>query len=366
MDASTQRRLDLLIDEVSRGQRELAGIRDAKLREAVRIALRLHADRPSPLDAYARMRMRARVLSGLEARSSSLGDRVAMVFELLARPAPYIVRAVAVLAVALSVCLGVAVASMDANPDDLLYPLKLASEDGRLSLAVAPADRAAVELSIAEHRLAEAERFAADGRTSDALVASAVYTQHIASAAAELGPEAEGATLGAQLETTFKAQRERAHTLAAALSVETKSSQSSQVLAMIAAPSSASGRTQVERVAETAAALATDIADVAAQAAGGPAPAPPSSRTMVVTSATTIATAKTNAPSLASTTALAAVPTAVNAPTEKVLPSVSTPAPGAAAAATATRKAAADARAAADKLQTAINGMATPPVGRAP
>jgi hypothetical protein len=343
MDRSEQRRLDQLIEEVSRGQRELASIRDAKLREGVRIALRLHADRPSPLDGYARMRMRARVLSGLEARSTSLGDRVTAVFELLARPAPYIVRAVAILAIALSVCLGVAVASMDANPDDLLYPLKLASEDGRLSLAIAPADRAAVELSIAEHRLAEAERFAADGRTSDALVASAVYTQHIASAAAELGPEAEGATLGAQLETTFIAQRERANTLAATLSAKTKSAQSSQVLAMIAAPSSALGRTQVERVAETAAALATDIADVAAVAAGGAsaAPAPASSRAVVVTSA-------------------------ADKPTARVLPSLSAPAPGAAAAATATRKAATEARAAADKLQNAINGMTKPTVGRAP
>jgi hypothetical protein len=229
-----------------------------------------------------------------------------MVFELLARPAPYIVRVIATAVIAGSICMGAAVASVDTDPGDLFYSLKLASEDGRLALASAPGDRAAVELSIAEHRLAEAERFAADGRTSDALVASAVYSQHIASAAAELGPEVEGALLGTQLETAFNAQRARAQILALALSYETKTARSSQVLAMIAAPSNALGRTRIEWVAETAAALAIDLADVAGE----------------------------------SSSASVAVQT--------------------------TRRAAMAARAAADKLQNALNGKPKPTVGRAP
>jgi hypothetical protein len=302
-----QRQLDRMIEEVSRGRRTLTTIGDPRVREAVRIALRLHADRPAELDDYARMRMRARILSGLEPRTASFADRVAMGFELLARPAPYIVRIVATAVIAASICMGATVASVETNSNDLFYPLKLASEDGRLALAGAPGDRAAVELSIAEHRLAEAERSAADGRTSDALVASAGYTQHIALAAAELGPEADSATLGTQLETTFNAQRGRAQALAAALAVDARTAQSSQVLAMLGAPSIAIGRTRAERVAETAAGLAIDLAHVAVGSA-----------------------------------------------------------PRSAAAARAVHNAALAARAAADKLQNALNGRTKPTVGRAP
>ncbi|MDO8506189.1 MAG: DUF5667 domain-containing protein [Candidatus Limnocylindria bacterium] len=263
MGQDSQKRLDQLIQQVSRGERELSSIRDAGLREAVRLALRLHKEAPAAPDAYARMRMRARVLSGLRPHRPTLADHAWTALWHLGRPAPYIVRSVALAALLAAAGLGATVASADTLPDDLLYPLKLASESLRLTLAGAAEDRAAVEISIAEHRLAEAERLAAAGRTSDALVASAIYSQHMASAAAELAPQADSPGLGAQLESRFNAQRDRARALATTLSVDVKSARGAQVLALIASPTLAPGRTGVERIAETAASLAGDIADAA-------------------------------------------------------------------------------------------------------
>lgn len=260
---NSQQRLEQLIGQVSRGERELSSIRDAGLREAVRLALRLHADAPAAPDAYTRMRMRARVLSGLRPRHPSLADNAWTALWHLGRPAPYIVRSVALAALLGAAGLGATLASADTLPDDPLYPVKLASEAVRLALAGVPEDRAAVEISIAEHRLAEAERLAAAGRTSDALVASAVYSQHMASAAVELAPQADHPGLGAQLESTFNAQRDRAQTFAASLSANVKSARGGQVLAMIAAPTIAPGRTEVERIAETAASLAGVLAAAA-------------------------------------------------------------------------------------------------------
>ena len=167
-----RKRLDQLIDEVARGERRLTSISDAKLREAVRLALRIHADAPVSPDVYAKRRMRARVMAGLEPRRATLLDNAWTALELLARPAPYIARGVAAVSVLACMGMGALVASADTLPDDLLYPVKLATEQVRLALADAPGDRATVELSIASHRLSEAEQLAGSGRTSDALVAS--------------------------------------------------------------------------------------------------------------------------------------------------------------------------------------------------
>ncbi len=258
--------LDRLIDEVARGRRDLRSVKDERMREAIRVALRIHQRPSDSLDDYTRLRIRARVLGGLRPHGPTLADHAWTALELLARPAPLIARGVALTALLVTLGLGATVASADTLPDDLLYPVKVASESVRLALAAAPEDRAEVELSIAEHRLGEAERLATSGRTSDALVAAAVYSQHIAWAAAELAPGADTSDLPRQLETRFAAQRDRAQTLASALANDAKSAPAARILSMIAAPTIASGTSRVERVADTAAGVAAELVKVAEQA----------------------------------------------------------------------------------------------------
>lgn len=355
---SRQEKLDRLIGEVSRGERTLAGIDDPELREAVRIALRLHedgADLPW-LDDHARVRMRARVMSRLRPRAPTLRDNAWTALWYLSRPAPYFVRAIAITAIVVGAGMGATLASADSLPDDALYPVKIAGEGVRLALAGAPQDRAAVELSIAEHRLAEAERLAIGGRTSDALVASAVYSAHIAAAAAELSGDGD-AVVGAQLASSFNAQRERAQRLSVELASVATSSRAAQVLAMIAAPTMAPGLTEVERVAETAASLAVDFADAAedeasayqeAQADADDAPAGIEAP-MRTGAPIAGASLRTAAPASARVTA-EVKPNA----TATARPSVSAQSARASTNARAARKAAEDARAAAEKLKQAL------------
>jgi len=284
--------------------------------------------------------------------------------------------------------MGAVVASADTLPDDLLYPVKIATEQVRLALADAPGDRAGVELSIAEHRLTEAEKLAGSGRTSDALVASAMFSQHIASAAAELAPQPD-TDLGVQLEAAFDAQRERATTLAATLSTEVKTARGAQVLALIASPT-VPGATRLERVAETAASVAgvlADAADAAAAENASIATPPPSgtakrsetppavialrgetprasqSQQETATlpagaSATSRASARARQLTELTSTAsgsTAATPTAARGSTEVPTPTAVQPRdPRAADAAKITRKAADDARAAADRLKQTL------------
>ena len=264
-----QGQLDRLIEEVARGSREFSSIRDEELREGVRLALRLHKHIPDVPDDYARLRMRARVLAGLRPHSPTLADHAWTALVLLARPAPYIVRGIAVTSLVLVLALGASVASADSMPSDLLYSVKLASEDARLALAAAAGDRAAVELSIAEHRLAEAEQLAANGETSDTLVASAMYSQHVAWAAADLVTESGSSDLGAQLESRFETQRDRVAALAVTLSADTRSAAAAEILAAIAMPS-ASGATGAQRVADTAAGVAQQLVHVAERAESAP------------------------------------------------------------------------------------------------
>jgi hypothetical protein len=286
--ASRQEKLDRLIESVSRGERDLASIGDAKLREAVRVALRMHDDASNGLDALARARMRDRVLSSVRPRQPSIIDRATGVFEMLARPAPYAMRAIAVAALCIAIVAGATVASADTLPDDTLYSLKLAGEDLRLTLALSSGDRAAVQLSIAEHRLAEAERLASSGRDEDALVASSTYSQQIAEAAAELAEleamQPEVVALVAQLDARFNEQRARMQLLALELSADPATAHASKILAVVAAPTLAPGLVGVQRIAETAAGVAEDLASRSALAlAPGASPQPRLSRAAEVT-----------------------------------------------------------------------------------
>jgi hypothetical protein len=268
------------MEQVARGDRDLASIRHPIEREAVRIALRLHAERPGGPDVLARARMRERVFGALKPRSATISDRGALVFEALARPAPYLVRGIAVIAVAVSLAAGATVASADTLPDDPLYSVKVAAEQLRLALATTSEDRAQVELSIAEHRLSEAERLAGSGRVDDALVASGNYSEHLARAAAELAQlevQPESASLLTQLDVRFGEHRTHALSLATKLKRDPATASGGEVLAAVAAPSMAPGRTRAERIAETAANVAQGLAHAATPQA--PAAAPNSSKT---------------------------------------------------------------------------------------
>jgi len=343
--------LDRLIQEVARGERTLQGIHDPKLREAVRVALRMHEDAPSGPDEYTRRRMRARVMSNLRPHRPTMRDNAWAALWYLGRPAPYIVRSVALAAILVCTGLGATITSAESLPDDVLYPVKIAAESLRLALAGAPEDRAAVELSIAEHRLVEAEKLAASGRSSEALVASAVFSQYIAWAALELAPQADqSVSVNAQLEQSFNSQRERAQALATILSLDASSAKGAQVLAMIASPTLAPGRTQVERIAETAASMALDMADAADEDMAETVASEAATDATVVNAAprrTGAPIAGANAPTVANA-ATHANPTATPR---------ATPRTRASDTAKATRRAAEQARAANEKLKQTLKDL---------
>jgi hypothetical protein len=272
---------------VARGERELASIRDAKLRDAVRVALRMHMSAQSGLDAQARARMRDRVLSSVRPRRPNLADRSVIALEMLAKPAPYAVRMIAVTALCVATVAGATVAGADTLPNDPLYSWKIAGEDLRLTLALNAGDRANVQLSIAEHRLAEAEALATSGRDEDALVASSTYSQQIAEAAAELAEleelRPEVVAMVAQLDGRFNEQRSRLQQLATKLSADPTTLRASEIMAVVAAPTLAPGLLGVQRIAETAAGVAEDLAsNRPSQAAPRTSPQPRTARTTEV------------------------------------------------------------------------------------
>src|SRR5207245_1852992 len=150
----------------------------------------------------------------------TVADRVTIAFGILAKPAPYVMRAFAVAAIVLTIAASTSVVSSGSVSDDALYSVKLASEQARLALATTPEDRAMVELTIAEHRLAEATELATQGNDDDAIVATSEYGAHLANAAAELAqvetltPDAQGLVVQLQqkIDThrTTKGDTERA------------------------------------------------------------------------------------------------------------------------------------------------------------
>lgn len=262
--ADRQEKLDRLIESVARGERELASIKDAKLRDAVRVALRMRSEAASGLDALARARMRDRVLGSVHPRRATIADRAILAFEMLAKPAPYAARGITVAGLCIALVAGGIVAGADTLPDDALYSLKIAGEDLRLTLALSAEDRASVQLSIAEHRLAEAQALASRGRDEDALVASSTYSQQIAEAAAELAElealQPEVVALVAQLDGRFNEQRARMQELARQLSADPATASASEIIAVVAAPTLAPGLDGVQRIAETAAGMAEHLA----------------------------------------------------------------------------------------------------------
>ncbi len=257
-----------LIDEVARGDRLLEDIKDLQLRETVRLALRLHKDPFSGPDARTRSRIRARVLFGLHPRNASVVDRLAVAFELLGRPTPYAMRALAIALVVLAIGASTAVVSAGTVADDALYSVKTTSEQVRLALATSPEDRAVVELSIAEHRLAEATALATLGDEDNAIVATSEYGEHMANAAAELAQvellQPETATLVIQLQQRIDDHRATAMAVLARLAEDPTRSAASTALTVIASRGSrAAGLSPAAAIAQDAANTADEAAAVA-------------------------------------------------------------------------------------------------------
>jgi hypothetical protein len=258
-----------LIEEVARGERLLEEIKDPELRETVRLALRLHKDPFSAPDARTRARIRSRVLASLRPHGATIADRVAVTFEILAKPAPYAMRALAVAAMAVMIAASTSVVSSGSVSDDALYSVKLASEQARLALAITPEDRAMVELTIAEHRLAEATELATQGNDDDAIVATSEYGEHLANAAAELAqvetltPDAQGLVI--QLQQKIDTHRAAAAATVARLADSPSTASAAQVLAVVAAPAdpAASDLSPAAAIAAQAANATDEVANVA-------------------------------------------------------------------------------------------------------
>jgi hypothetical protein len=254
-----------LIEQVARGDRLIEDIKDPQLRETVRLALRLHKDPYSGPDARTRSRIRSRVLFGLRPQRATLIDRVAVAFELLGRPTPYAMRALAVGLVLVAIGASTAVVSAGTVADDALYSVKITSEQMRLALATSPEDRAVVELSIAEHRLAEATALATLGDEDNAIVATSEYGEHMANAAAQLALvesfQPETATLVFQLQQRIDEHRATAVAVMARLAEDPSRMAASAALAVIAS------RGSPARNLTSAAAIAQDAADTADEAA---------------------------------------------------------------------------------------------------
>lgn len=262
-----------LIEEVARGDRLLEDIADPELRETVRLALRLHKDPFTAPDASTRSRIRSRVLRTLNPRGESAGDRLALVFELLAKPTPYAMRAFAMTIMFAFIVGGAAVASAGAVAPDPLYPVKTTSEQVRLALATTPEDRAIVWLSIAEHRLAEAAALAAAGNEHDAIVASGAYGEHMANAAAELAQveqlEPATATLVTQLQARIEEHRASTAAVVAKLSENPTTAPAAAVLAVLAARASPEADlSPAAAIAAQAASAADGVAAVAERGLG--------------------------------------------------------------------------------------------------
>ena len=254
------------LEAVARGVRRLEEIRDPILREAIAAALRLR-ERELRLDPASRARMRNTVLAGLEPAKPTIADRLYGVFAVLGKPAPMLVRSLVVLVVIAGLVGGATVASADSLPADLLYGVKLAGEQLRLAVAVSPEDRASVELSIAEHRLDEAERLATAGREDDAIIATAAYGSSLADAAADLASiestDPRTAALVTQMQTTLVASQLRVAATATRLAKDARTASTAKVLAAVSATAAPSTDSPATKIADQAAAITAKLVSVA-------------------------------------------------------------------------------------------------------
>jgi len=226
-DFSTQ------VEAVARGVRQLAQIGDPVLRDAVAAALRLR-DGDMRLDPAARARMRRQVLAAISPVRLTFADHLMTVFAILAKPTPTLMRLLAVGLASVGLLAGATVASADSLPDEALYGFKLAGEQLRLGIASTPEDRAAVGISIAAHRLGEAERLAAAGRDDATIDVTAAYGLSLANAAAELASverlKPKWGALVVQLQAQLAAQQDRVDAIAKRLAGDPRTAGAAAVL----------------------------------------------------------------------------------------------------------------------------------------
>jgi hypothetical protein len=254
------------LEAVARGVRRLEQIQDPILREAVAAALRL-SERDLRPDPASRVRMRNTVLAALEPAKPTTSDRVYGIFALIGMPAPMIVRALVVVLIIAGVLGGATVASADSLPADTLYAFKLAGEQLRLAIAISVEDRAAVELSIADHRLSEAERLAANGLEDDCIIATASYGSSLADAAADLATvessDPTTAALVTQVQAALTLSQHRAVETATRLAVDPRTAVAAAVLASVSATSAPSKDSPATKIADQAAAITTRLSTLA-------------------------------------------------------------------------------------------------------
>jgi len=254
------------LEAVARGVRRLEQIQDPILREAVAAALRL-SERDLRPDPASRVRMRNTVLAALEPAKPTTSDRVYGIFALIGMPAPMIVRALVVVLIIAGVLGGATVASADSLPADTLYAFKLAGEQLRLAIAISVEDRAAVELSIADHRLSEAERLAANGLEDDCIIATASYGSSLADAAADLATvessDPATAALVTQVQAALTLSQQRAVETATRLAADPRTAVAAAVLASVSATSAPSKDSPATKIADQAAAITTRLSTLA-------------------------------------------------------------------------------------------------------
>jgi len=254
------------LEAVARGVRRLEQIQDPILREAVAAALRL-SERDLRPDPASRVRMRNTVLAALEPGKPTTSDRVYGIFALIGMPAPMLVRALVVGLIIAGILGGATVASADSLPADALYAFKLAGEQLRLAIAISVEDRAAVELSIADHRLSEAERLAANGLEDDCIIATASYGSSLADAAADLATvessDPATAALVTQVQAALTLSQQRVVETATRLAADPRTAVAAAVLASVSATSSPSKDSPATKIADQAAAITTRLSTLA-------------------------------------------------------------------------------------------------------
>jgi hypothetical protein len=249
---------------------------------------------------------------------------------------------------------------------------------------VGPEDRASVELSIAEHRLDEAERLATAGREDAAIVATAGYGSSLADAAADLAsveatnPRTAG--LVQQLQSTLVAGQQRVAITATRLATDARTASMARVLAAVSATAAPSTGSPATKIADQAAAITAQLASFAGARANSPeatrtarpVPTPPATAS---TGSASARPASTSRPATAASPARSigpngpsATPSAQQSVTDDdedgtvAQPAVAPPFDRVAARAAAERakEAAARARQAAEKARNAAPRMPTP------
>lgn len=91
-------------------------------------------------------------------------------------------------------------ASSNALPDQTLYPIKLATEEVRLALAVTDTQKAQVHTQLAETRAAEVETMANEGKTEHAAITAARLAKQLEQAKSAIA-KVEGTTLAEPIPT---------------------------------------------------------------------------------------------------------------------------------------------------------------------